>query len=202
MGGKRKTSRKTQPKTQELTVEPVSEPEPEPVPEPVSEPVVNNDNSEVQQSEPVEEVDEITQLFNKIQEQDAQILALQKERAANHKTLERLVAKDRKKHNKKKRVQNPDRKPSGFAKPSLLSDELCKFMSKPKGTQLARTEVTKYITGYIKDHELQDPSFKRRILPDTKLKKLLNVPKNTELTYFNLQTYMKHHFPKPVVASS
>ena len=118
------------------------------------------------------------------------------------KTLERLYAKERKKNQKKKRAHNPDRKPSGFAKPSLLSDELCKFMSQPKGSLLARTEVTKFITGYIKDHNLQDPEFKRRILPDNKLKKLLNVPKNTELTYFNLQTYMKHHFPKPAVVSS
>ncbi len=202
MAAKRKTKTTRKPKTQmteELTVENVQN---ESKVQPVVEPVVNADNTPVQSTEPVEQVDEISQLFSKIQEQDAQILALQKERLANMRTLDRLVAKDRKKHNKTKRAHNPDRKPSGFAKPSLLSDELCKFMGQPKGTLLARTEVTKFITGYIKDHNLQDPAFKRRILPDTKLKKLLSVPKNTELTYFNLQTYMKHHFPKPVVAST
>ena len=75
-------------------------------------------------------------------------------------------------------------------------------MGKPQGTELARTEVTKYITGYVKDHNLQDPEFKRRILPDAKLRKLLGVKKSEELTYFNLQKYMKHHFPKPVESTS
>jgi upstream activation factor subunit UAF30 len=94
------------------------------------------------------------------------------------------------------------RAPSGFAKPALISTALCSFLNKPKGTEMARTEVTKFLTTYIKEHNLQDPANKRRILPDKKLGKLLNVGKDVEtgkpneVTYFNLQKYMKVHFPK------
>ena len=93
------------------------------------------------------------------------------------------------------------RAPSGFAKPALISTALCTFLNKPKGTEMARTEVTKFLTTYIKEHNLQDPDNKRRILPDKKLGKLLNAGSN-EVTYFNLQKYMKVHFPKPAASAS
>ena len=91
----------------------------------------------------------------------------------------------------------PKKAPSGIVKPTNISDEMCTFMGKPPGTLLARTEVTKYITGYIKQHNLQDSVSKRNINPDTKLKSLLDIPEGETLTYFNLQKYMKVHFPKP-----
>ena len=93
------------------------------------------------------------------------------------------------------------RAPSGFAKPALISTALCSFLNKPKGTEMARTEVTKFLTTYIKEHNLQDPANKRRILPDKKLGKLLNAGGN-EVTYFNLQKYMKVHFPKSAAATA
>ena len=95
----------------------------------------------------------------------------------------------------------PPRAPSGFAKPALISTQLCSFLNKPKGTEMARTEVTKFLTTYIKEHNLQDPENKRRILPDKKLGKLLNAGSN-EVTYFNLQKYMKVHFPKSASATA
>ena len=94
----------------------------------------------------------------------------------------------------------PKKAPSGIVKPTNISDEMCTFMGKPPGTQLARTEVTKYITGYIKQHNLQDSVSKRNINPDTNLKSLLSIPDGEILTYFNLQKYMKVHFPKPATA--
>ena len=94
------------------------------------------------------------------------------------------------------------RAPSGFAKPALISPELCSFLGKPKGTEMARTEVTKFLTTYIKEHELQDPSNRRKILPDKKLQTLLNTKKSDEVTYFNLQKYMKVHFPASVKAAA
>jgi len=94
------------------------------------------------------------------------------------------------------------RAPSGFAKPALISPELCSFLGKPKGTEMARTEVTKFLTTYIKEHELQDPSNRRKILPDKKLHTLLNTKKSDEVTYFNLQKYMKVHFPASVKAAA
>jgi len=94
----------------------------------------------------------------------------------------------------------PKKAPSGIVKPTNISDEMCSFMGKAPGTQLARTEVTKFITGYIKQHNLQDSVSKRNINPDTKLKSLLAIPDGEILTYFNLQKYMKVHFPKPATA--
>jgi len=113
--------------------------------------------------------------------------------------------KDAQKQSKKKRSNNGvKRAPSGFAKPSRISSELCTFLGKPEGTEMARTEVTRLLTQYIKTNALQDPQNKRKIVPDAPLTDLLQVGTDTELTYFNLQKYMKRHFPKSaaVAASS
>jgi chromatin remodeling complex protein RSC6 len=85
---------------------------------------------------------------------------------------------------------------SGFVKPCSISNQLAMFLGKPVGTKMARTDVTKEINTYIRVHGLQDPFNGRRIHPDEKLKKLLGVSPNDELTYFNLQKYMGPHFHK------
>ena len=105
------------------------------------------------------------------------------------KKLEKSVNKDLKKK-KKKSV-------SGFAKPTLISPELCKFLNKEEGTEMARIQVTIEINNYIKKNNLNDPNNKRIILADAKLKKIFNydnIP-NKQITYFNLQKALKHHFP-------
>lgn len=99
---------------------------------------------------------------------------------------------------KKRRTKNTNRKPSGFVKPTLITDELATFLGKDSGTLMARTEVTREINAYIREHKLQNPNNGRHILPDKKLGKLLRVGKNDELTYFNLQKYMSPHFVKAV----
>ncbi len=96
----------------------------------------------------------------------------------------------------KRKRKTGNRSPSGFVKPTLISTELATFLKKPKGTEMARTEVTREINSYIRAHSLQDPKNGRRIIPDAKLRKLLNVQKSDELTYFNLQRYMSPHFAK------
>lgn len=88
------------------------------------------------------------------------------------------------------------RKPSGFTKPSPISNELAKFLGRPNGTEMARTEVTREINKYICEHNLKDPKNGRIIRADSKLRKLLRLNKSDELTFFNLQKYMSTHFPK------
>jgi chromatin remodeling complex protein RSC6 len=61
---------------------------------------------------------------------------------------------------------------------------------------MARTEVTREINNYIREHKLQDPKNGRHILADAKLKKLLKLTNKDNLTYFNLQRYMSPHFAK------
>ena len=97
---------------------------------------------------------------------------------------------------KKRRTKNTNRKPSGFVKPTLITDELASFLGKDSGTLMARTKVTREINAYIREHKLQNPKNGRHILPDKKLGKLLRVGKNDELTYFNLQKFMSPHFVK------
>ena len=114
--------------------------------------------------------------------------------------LEKTVAKEHKQlekraKGKKRRVANPDAPPSGFAKPGPVSPELAKFLGLGNGELIARTEVTKAINAYCKEHNLQNEADKRKIHPDTHLKKLLKLKKNDELTFFNLQTFLKVHFP-------
>jgi len=95
---------------------------------------------------------------------------------------------------KKKRTGN--RQPSGFVKPTKISQELAVFLGKDKNTEMARTDVTREINKYIRAHNLQDPKNGRHILADAKLKKLLKLKKEDNLTYFNLQKYMSPHFAK------
>ena len=89
-----------------------------------------------------------------------------------------------------------NRKPSGFAVPMKISDELCTFMKRPKGSEVARTEVTQYIIKYIKDKGLQWEVNKKVIKPDNSLEQLLALNPDDEVTYFNLQRYMNKHFIK------
>lgn len=86
------------------------------------------------------------------------------------------------------------RTPSGFAKPTKLSDDLCSFLGVSSGSEMARTEVTRVINEYIKKNSLQDVNDKRTIVPDSKLLSILKLGEGDKLTYFNLQTYIKHHF--------
>ena len=94
-----------------------------------------------------------------------------------------------------------NRKPHGFARPTEVSDDLCLFMGKEKGTLVSRTEVTKSIIKYISDHKLQNPENKRQILPDETLYKLFgNEARNSVIDYFTMQKYVNHHFPKKAAA--
>ena len=90
------------------------------------------------------------------------------------------------------------RKPSGFATPAILSKELSDFLGVPEGTKLARTDVTRRITEYVKANSLFDVDDKRNIRTDDKLKTILGGDSDKPLTYFNLQTHIKHHFIKSV----
>ena len=106
--------------------------------------------------------------------------------------------KNAQKASRKRQRKQGNRAPSGFVKPTKISKELASFLGKPLGTEMARTEVTREINTYIRAHKLQDPKNGRRILADTKLRKLLKLKKDDELTYFNLQRYMSPHFAKNV----
>ncbi len=118
-------------------------------------------------------------------------------------------AKKEQRDSKKKRKINPaDMTPeqkaawearranNAFLVQRPLSPELCSFMGIAVGSKRSQTQVTKYISDYVKSHNCFDPNFKRRIIPNAALAKLLRVDDKTEVTYLNLQRFLKVHFVK------
>jgi chromatin remodeling complex protein RSC6 len=96
----------------------------------------------------------------------------------------------------KRKRKTGNRQPSGFVKPTLISNELATFLGREVGSEMARTEVTREINNYIRTNKLQDTTNGRKIIADDKLMALLKVTEKDELTYFNLQRYMSPHFAK------
>lgn len=123
-----------------------------------------------------------------------QITMLQNQVRTIEKGVNKKVKGLKREANKNKNRGN--RKPSGFAVPTSVTPELCEFMGKPDGTKMARTEVTQYIIGYIRENQLQDTENKKFISPDNKLNKLLDTKDGDEITYFTIQRYMNKHFIK------
>lgn len=94
-----------------------------------------------------------------------------------------------------KKREKAKKSPSGFAKPCKISDELCDFIGVAKGTEQSRTDITRYINSYVKEHNLNNPQNRREFFPDKKLKAILNVKDGEKVTYFILQRLIAHHFP-------
>ena len=138
--------------------------------------------------------DQFDKLLSTLSNFRTQITAMQQEVRLIEKAYNKTVKQAEKDKNEKKR-QKQNKKPSGFALPTKISDDLCEFMSKEKGSLVARTDVTRFIINYIKTNDLQDPKNRKYILPDNDLKKLLHIS-DEELSFFNLQKYMNCHFHK------
>ena len=109
----------------------------------------------------------------------------------------RTLKKDTEKAMKMKRKTNRAKNTtSGFMKPVQISDEMVKFTGWDADAPKSRVDVTKFICNYIKENELQKPEDRRVILPDAKLKKILNHQDGENLTYYSLQKKIQHHFTK------
>jgi chromatin remodeling complex protein RSC6 len=143
--------------------------------------------------------DQSVEFLAKLQQLGALISSLKTEYRTLEKKWTREVKTAQKLSSKRKRKAG-NRAPSGFVKPTKISDELASFLGKDKGSEMARTDVTREINTYIRAHKLQDKENGRKINPDTKLAALLKLKKTDELTYFNLQKYMSPHFAKAVKA--
>ena len=88
---------------------------------------------------------------------------------------------------------------SGFLKPVPISVAMSTFTGWSPTELKSRVDVTKFLCNYIKENNLQNPTDRRQILADTKLAKLLDYKDGTPLTYFDMQSHLKKHFPKTVV---
>lgn len=163
---------------------------------PVTESVTESVSESVPESELVTETDKVDPTVESINALIGKFEMFEKESKVAKTELRKVLKSYQKKSFKKTRKVDPNRQPTGFAKPSLISEELCKFLDKPSGTKMARTDVTKEVNKYIKEHNLQNPANKKEIKADATLTKLLNLKKGDDLNYFSLQKFLKDHFPK------
>ena len=139
--------------------------------------------------------DQSVEFLTKLQQMGSLVSSLK----AEYKTLEKKWSRELKaaqKLSSKRKRKAGNRAPSGFVKPTKISDELATFLGKEKGSEMARTDVTREINTYIRAQKLQDKDNGRKINPDSKLTSLLKLVATDELTYFNLQKYMSPHFAK------
>lgn len=169
----------------------------------VSEPVaVAVESVTISVTEPTSLAGDYSEFMGKLQQVSTLLSLLKSEfRLLEKKTSRELRTATKASAKRKRKCGN--RSPSGFVKPTLISDELAGFLSRPLGSQLARTDVTREINDYIRTNKLQHPENGRRINADAKLMSLLKLKEGDELTYFNLQRYMSPHFAKstPAVAA-
>ncbi len=77
----------------------------------------------------------------------------------------------------RKKGTRGNKAPNGFTKTVSVSADMLKFCGKSSGEQMSRNEVNQFIHTYIREHNLQNPENKREIVPDSKLKKLLDLSK-------------------------
>jgi hypothetical protein len=146
--------------------------------------------------EGTEEKDVVEDVFKVLVDKISSLTTLNKEIQVALKQVSKDYDKLKKIVDKiQKKRENARKSPSGFAKPNKISEELCDFIGVPHGTEKSRTDITRYINSYVKEHNLNKPDNKRIILPDEKLKKILNVKETDVVTFFVLQRLISHHFP-------
>lgn len=192
-----KTTTETKPRAKSTKVE--AAPAPTPAPEPVVE--AADADASAEPSDPAAFINQrLAEFSAKLQQLTSNLATIK----TDFKTLGKDVSRVMKvaiKASSKKRKSNTERKPSGFTKPTRISDEMANFLGVAHGTEMARTAVSKEIHNYVEKHNLKQKDNGRYFRADAKLTKLLNYhykgdDKKEMLGYFNLQKYMKHHFQK------
>lgn len=124
-----------------------------------------------------------------IDEQHKRMIHLEKEFNGFKRFAESFI------ENVKKSCEKKPRKASGFVLAVPISNDLCDFLDIPHGSQVSRTEVTKYLIAYISDHNLSNPEKKTLVVPDERLSKLLGPDVDLDtLTRFTIQRYMNRHY--------
>ena len=199
MPADKKTAKKSTPAKAEVVVPVVETPAPAPVATTTATPVVADVRSADAILAGVQ--DALKALSSDV---TARVRALVADANAATKALKREARESKRRVRKDPATMTPEEKAAwearrannAFLKLRPISDELAAFMGLPAKSQRSQTDVTKFVSQYVKDRACFDPSFKRRIVPDAKLTKLLRVKDNQEVTYLNLQKFLKVHFIK------
>jgi len=173
-----------------------------PVETPVETPVESNVNStsnNVSNSAP--NLLDYESEMREMEEQLKTVMATVKSVLSNLSSLQKKVARekkvvDRKMRGKVKKVKDPNAPPTVFEKPVEISPELSEFLGTKKGEKVSRANVTSRVSAYCKESGLQNKSDGRKIVPDSKLSKLLNIQQGVEMSFFELQKHLKYHYPE------
>jgi chromatin remodeling complex protein RSC6 len=146
----------------------------------------------------------LTKSIAELHEQFAALKTAVSAAATALKTIEKQAARvvkkaERRKKRKTEAADGAAPKPCIFTKPVKVSDELCAFLGKPKGTEISRAAVTKGVMDYARAHNLMD---KQIIKHDASLRKLLTLNEGDNLTILNLQKFLPRHYLKPAPAAN
>lgn len=189
---------------------PKSKPKAVTTPAPVKQEVVDKKVKKEVKKEPVVATEEVDKTSDTVVEEKQlgdtliseltdKISSVQLEMKSIQQTL-KLLTKEYEKQKKviakvQRKRENAKKSPSGFAKPCKISNELCKFVGIPEGSERSRTDITRFINAYVKEKNLNNPENRREFFPDDKLRAILNVNDKEKVTYFILQRLIAHHFP-------
>jgi upstream activation factor subunit UAF30 len=175
---------------------------------PAAAPVADPVAAPVEAAAPAEVAEEV-RLDTEVKAVTSRLLALRdmvSELVTEAKRLEKKATKLQKLADKRRKrkapVEGEEAKParvSIFQIPTDISPQLCAFLGRPAGSQESRSNVTKFVTTYVKEHNLKN---KHDINPDAKLRSLLAVKTEEKLTYFNLQKYLNPHYLKKAPVSA
>lgn len=92
---------------------------------------------------------------------------------------------------------------TGLEKLRPISESMALFADLEYGTtQKSRYDVTNILCSYIKENDLRDPDNRTIIIPDAKLKELLQVEDGVVLKYPTMQKYLKNCFEEVVEESN
>lgn len=78
--------------------------------------------------------------------------------------------------------------------PMNISAELLKYLGKPAGTQMTKSESMKLVSNTVRESGLQNAENKRQFTPNKKLAKVLNMSPIKTITFVELNKYLAHHF--------
>ena len=138
----------------------------------------------------------MSELKKRLQEHKKEVALIYTEMSSTEKMFEKYVSKIAKEQTKAA-TEHRKRTPSGFARPTQVSSELCTFMGRPTGDLISRTETSKFLADYISANGLANPQKKSVIRPNEQLSRLLgDDARGVEITYFSMQKYINRHFIK------
>ncbi len=99
---------------------------------------------------------------------------------------------------KVKRASNPDRPPSGIHKPVTVSDVMYKFLEPygiKNGDLISKTIVLKHINAHVREHNLQNPEFRKAFKLDATLEPLfVKIPEGEMYLYTKIMAHTRDHF--------